>query len=62
MFCLGAFTLSLAWNAWTTGVLRLQHFNCTRAGAPRRFAGVLILILLAGVGTVIAAFWFWFFR
>lgn len=59
---LGGFGLCLAWSAWETGTIRLQHFNYSGAGQPRRFMGTVLLILAAGCGTLAAAVWFLFFK
>jgi hypothetical protein len=59
---LGLFGICLAWSAWQSGVINLQHFNYSRAGQPRRFMATLAVILLAGCGTIVAAFWYLFFK
>lgn len=59
---LGGFGLCLAWSAWEAGRINLQHFNYSRAGQPRRFAATIIVILLAGCGTLTTAVWFLFFK
>lgn len=59
---LGGFALCLAWNAWETGVINIQHFNFSRAGQPRRFTATVAVILLAGCSTITTAFWFFFFK
>lgn len=59
---LSGFAFSLAWHAWTTGQAKVQHFNYTRATQPYRFGATLVLILVAGTGTLITAFWVLFFK
>ena len=59
---LGAFGLCLAWNALETGEINVQHFHYSRSGQPRRFMATVALILFAGCGALISAFWFLFFK
>lgn len=61
-FFLGAFTVCLAWEAWTTGRISVQYFNYSRAAQPRRFRAAVMLVLAAGCGTLAAAGWFLFFQ
>lgn len=59
---LGGFGVCLAWDAWQTGTVNLQHFRYSRARQPRRFAAAVLLILAAGCGTLAAAVWFLLFK
>jgi len=59
---LGGFALCLAWNAWETGAVNVQHFRYSRASEPLRFAATVVMILLAGCVTIVAACWFLFLK
>lgn len=59
---LGGFGLCLAWSAWESGAIRLQHVNYSLAGQPRRFIATVMLILAAGCGTLAAALWVLLFK
>lgn len=60
--CLAGFALSLAYDAWETGAIKLPEFDYTREGQPRRFVATLVMIVAAGIGTLITALWFLFFK
>jgi hypothetical protein len=45
-----------------TGTIKVQHFNYSRAAHPCRFGAALIVIVAAGIGTLITGIWFWFLK
>lgn len=59
---LGGFVVCLAWSAWETGVIRLQHINYSRAAQPRRFMAAFCVLVLAGCVTITAGFWLLFVK
>lgn len=59
---LGGFGLCLAWSAWESRAIRLQHVNYSLAGQPRRFIATVMLIVAAGCGTLAAALWVLLFK
>ncbi|HSH43723.1 MAG TPA: hypothetical protein VK973_16500 [Arenicellales bacterium] len=59
---LGGFCFALAWEAWRRGAINLQNFRYTRAAQPGRFLTMVLLVLIAGCGTVAAAVWLLLFK
>lgn len=59
---LSGFAFCLVWHSWLNGTIDIQHFTYSRAHQPLRYMATLLLILMAGFGTLISAVWFLFFK
>jgi hypothetical protein len=60
--CLGGFGLCLAADGVAKGEVRFGFDVVRRAQNPILFAAAITVIACAGLGTLVAAVWLWFFK